>query len=119
MNNTTTFQDGNATLTYGGHVSKRCPDDLLRRYNLLVDEQRMSWTEHHRLLRLLGSGGQGVVYLTQRRGTDGFTLPVALKIFSPERATKTKLRLRRSDGPDGPRRRSGRADPAGQLARRA
>jgi serine/threonine-protein kinase len=85
MNNTTTFQDGNATLTYGGHVSKRCPDELLRRYNILVDEQRMSWTEHHRLLRLLGSGGQGVVYLTQRRGTDGFTLPVALKIFSPER----------------------------------
>jgi serine/threonine-protein kinase len=26
-----------------------------------------------------------VVYLSQRRGTDNFTLPVALKIFSPER----------------------------------
>ena len=36
-------------------------------------------------MKLLGSGGQGVVYLTERRGTDGFTLPVALKIFSPER----------------------------------
>ena len=34
---------------------------------------------------MLGSGGQGVVYLTERRGTDNFTLPVALKIFSPER----------------------------------
>src|SRR5205085_12300091 len=45
----------------------------------------MNWTEHHRLLRLLGSGGQGVVYLSQRKGTDGFTLPVALKIFSPAR----------------------------------
>jgi serine/threonine-protein kinase len=45
----------------------------------------MSWTEHLRLMRLLGSGGQGVVYLSQRRGADGFTLPVALKIFSPER----------------------------------
>ena len=33
----------------------------------------------------MGSGGQGVVYLTERRGTDNFTLPVALKIFSPER----------------------------------
>ncbi len=90
MNNTTTFQDGNLTLTYGGHVAKRCPDELLRRYNTLVDEQRLSWTEHHRLLRLLGSGGQGVVYLTQRRGTDGFTLPVALKIFSPERYEDTR-----------------------------
>ena len=35
--------------------------------------------------RRLGSGGQGVVYLTERRGTDSFTLPVALKVFSPER----------------------------------
>ncbi len=25
------------------------------------------------------------MYLSERRGTDGFTLPVALKIFSPER----------------------------------
>ena len=25
------------------------------------------------------------MYLSQRRGADGFTLPVALKIFSPER----------------------------------
>jgi eukaryotic-like serine/threonine-protein kinase len=45
----------------------------------------LSWTAHHRLLTLLGSGGQGVVYLTERRGTDDFTLPVALKVFSPER----------------------------------
>lgn len=45
----------------------------------------MHWTEHHRFLKLLGSGGQGVVYLSERRGTDSFTLPVALKIFSPER----------------------------------
>jgi eukaryotic-like serine/threonine-protein kinase len=83
--NTTTFHEGNATLTFGGHAAKRCPDALLSRYQSLLNDQRMSWTEHHRLLRLLGSGGQGVVYLSQRRGTDGFTLPVALKIFSPER----------------------------------
>src|SRR6266404_1701731 len=86
MDNTTTFLDGKATLTFGGHLAeKRCPDELLARYQKLLDEQRLSWTEHHRLLRLLGKGGQGEVYLTQRRGTDGFTLPVALKIFSPER----------------------------------
>ncbi len=28
---------------------------------------------------------KGVVYLTERRGSDSFTLPVALKVFSPER----------------------------------
>jgi serine/threonine-protein kinase len=51
----------------------------------MLAENRLSWTEHHRLVRTLGSGGQGVVYLSMRRGTDHFTLPVALKIFSPER----------------------------------
>ncbi|MDX1964749.1 MAG: serine/threonine-protein kinase [Pirellulales bacterium] len=82
---TTLFREGVPTITQGGHTVRRCPDDLLRRYQNLIDDQRMNWTEHHRLLRLLGAGGQGLVYLSQRRGTDGFTLPVALKIFSPER----------------------------------
>lgn len=45
----------------------------------------MGWTEHLRFRRLLGTGGQGMVYLSDRRGADGFTLPVALKVFSPER----------------------------------
>jgi serine/threonine-protein kinase len=58
---------------------------LLSRYRTILEEQRLSWTDHHRLTRLLGSGGQGVVYLSERRGTDDFTLPVAIKIFSPER----------------------------------
>jgi serine/threonine-protein kinase len=34
---------------------------------------------------MLGRGGQGEVYLTEYRGTDGFTVPVAMKVFSPER----------------------------------
>ena len=82
---TTTFLEGSATRTWGGHQATRCSDELLGRYQQILDEQRLSWTEHHRLIRLLGSGGQGVVYLSERRGTDSFTLPVALKIFSPER----------------------------------
>lgn len=81
----TTFLEGSATRTWGGHPTTRCSDELLGRYRNILDEQRLSWTEHHRLLKLLGSGGQGVVYLSERRGTDNFTLPVALKIFSPER----------------------------------
>ncbi len=82
---TTIFREGHATITFGGKSSVRCPDELLGRYQSLIKEQRMSWTEHQRLLRLIGAGGQGLVYLSQRRGADGFTLPVALKIFSPER----------------------------------
>ncbi|HEX7375816.1 MAG TPA: serine/threonine protein kinase, partial [Pirellulales bacterium] len=76
---TTTFFEGSATLTFNGHPRVRAPDDeLVKRYECLIAEQRHSWTEHHHLNKLLGSGGQGVVYLSQRRGTDQFTLPVAL-----------------------------------------
>ncbi len=82
---TTAFHEGNLTQTWGGHDSRRCPDELMSRYQALLDQERLSWTEHQRLLRPLGSGGQGVVYLSERRGTDNFTLPVALKVFSPER----------------------------------
>jgi len=85
MLSTTTFLEASATRTWGGRPNVRCPDELLGRYHSIVAEQRLSWTEHHRLIRLLGSGGQGLVFLSERRGTDGFTLPVAIKIFSPER----------------------------------
>ena len=82
---TTTFLEGSATRTWGGHPAVRCCDELVARYRQILDQQRLSWTEHHQLLRVLGSGGQGVVYLSERRGTDSFTLPVAVKVFSPER----------------------------------
>ena len=81
---TTMFPDRGATRTWGGHPNGKCPDKLLARYQTIIEEKRLSWTEHHRLIRRLGSGGQGVVYLSERRSTDNFTLPVALKIFTPE-----------------------------------
>jgi len=62
----------------------RCRE-LILRYDRILQEKRHSWTSHLRLLTKIGAGGQGVVYLTERRGADGFTLPVALKVFSPER----------------------------------
>ena len=80
----TTFLTGSATLNYSGQKQVRCPDDLLKRYDVLIADQRLNWTEHHRFIRLLGEGGQGRVYLSERKGTDNFTLPVAIKIFSPE-----------------------------------
>src|SRR5580698_5837801 len=80
----TTFLTGSATLNFNGDHANRCPEELLDRYKTLIGDQRLNWTEHHRFLRTLGSGGQGMVFLSERRGTDNFTLPVALKIFSPE-----------------------------------
>ncbi len=82
--NTTTFYEGHPTLTQGGHVSNKGPQELVERYDKLLSTPRMSWTEHHCLNRELGRGGQGVVFLSERRGADGFTLPVALKVFSPQ-----------------------------------
>ncbi|MFP6675760.1 MAG: serine/threonine-protein kinase [Pirellulaceae bacterium] len=82
---TTNFEE-NATITLRGSRTDDMPkNELTRHYLALRDEQRFRWTTHHSLSKLLGQGGQGVVFLTERRGTDGFTLPIALKIFSPER----------------------------------
>jgi eukaryotic-like serine/threonine-protein kinase len=59
------------------------PTDLVERYEAILGKPRLSWIEHHRVIRRLGSGGQGVVYLCERVGAENFTLRVALKIFSP------------------------------------
>jgi serine/threonine protein kinase len=80
----TTFLTGARTLTFGGQEAQRCPQELLQRYEELISEQRLTRTEHLRFQRLLGAGGQGTVFLTDRRGSDHFTLPVAVKVFSPE-----------------------------------
>lgn len=58
--------------------------ELQGTYTSLTREGRISWLTHHQKVRLLGKGGQGEVYLSHRLGTDGFALPVALKVFSPE-----------------------------------
>ncbi|MDO7677143.1 MAG: serine/threonine-protein kinase [Planctomycetota bacterium] len=82
---TTLFQEDRRTISATGETLRRCPDAMLSRYAELLETGRIHWTEYHHLERRLGSGGQGVVYLTMRRGSDHFTLPVAVKIFSPER----------------------------------
>jgi serine/threonine-protein kinase len=81
----TTISLETLTRTHHGHAVSRAPNELVRKYEALCRAQRFHWTEHHTLTRLLGSGGQGVVYLSERRGADNFTVPVAIKIFSPER----------------------------------
>ena len=82
---TTILQEDRPTITAAGEVGSRCPDELLAKYTEILGAGRLNWTEYHTLSRRLGAGGQGVVYLSTRRGSDNFTLPVALKVFSPER----------------------------------
>jgi eukaryotic-like serine/threonine-protein kinase len=82
---TTTLLRATRTLTFSGSPADRKVNELYDHYQRLLKQPKLGWTEHLRLRRLLGTGGQGVVYLSERRGSDNFTLPVALKFFSPER----------------------------------
>ncbi len=81
----TTRHDVRATLTINGHLATQCDNELVAHYQKILTDRKVHWTNHFHLSRLLGSGGQGAVYLTQLRGADEFTVPVALKVFSPER----------------------------------
>lgn len=58
--------------------------ELLGKYEALLKNPSVHWAAEYKKIRMLGKGGQGVVYLSERQGTDFFRLPVALKIFSPE-----------------------------------
>jgi serine/threonine-protein kinase len=81
----TTRQDPQLTQGLDLAAGKQACAQLQARYRGLIDGRRLSWTSHFKLGRLLGTGGQGSVYLSAACGADGFTLPVAMKIFSPER----------------------------------
>lgn len=43
--------------------------------------EELCWNARYRLLKLLGQGAQGVVYLAEREGVDGYSSKVALKLF--------------------------------------
>jgi serine/threonine-protein kinase len=89
MPSTTRFEP-NPTITFHGSNVRETDPKLLERYEDLTRAGKVSWTGHYHLLKLLGRGGQGEVYLTEYRGTDGFTVPVAMKVFSPERFLDTR-----------------------------
>lgn len=82
---TTTREDLHPTQTFHGSFSEGKPNELVDRYQRIIDHKKLDWTTHLHLKRRLGEGGQGIVYLTEQKGTDLFTLPIALKVFSPDR----------------------------------
>jgi serine/threonine-protein kinase len=57
--------------------------DLTSRFLALGEEQLLHWDSKFENLRIVGRGGQGVVFRAERSGVDGFRLPVALKAFTP------------------------------------
>lgn len=82
---TTTLRGLNPTISLHNRPSSQPPTELCHRYDDILNRRRFGWTAHHQLIKPLGRGGQGVVFLSEQRGADGFTLPVAIKVFSPER----------------------------------
>ncbi len=82
---TTTRLDECKTQAFVENAQVTTPDSLTDRYQALLKAQRVQWTTYHKFQRELGSGGQGIVYLSERKGADGFNQPVAMKVFSPER----------------------------------
>jgi eukaryotic-like serine/threonine-protein kinase len=82
---TTTQLDEGKTHAVVDGTARSVSDSLIDRYRGLLQNCRVQWTTYHRFERELGSGGQGVVYLSARNGADGFNQPVAMKVFSPER----------------------------------
>jgi serine/threonine-protein kinase len=65
-------------------MSGSCAGELFAQYRAIVQSPDLRWTTHYHKVRLLGKGGQGLVYLCERQDTNRFSLPVALKVFSPE-----------------------------------
>jgi serine/threonine-protein kinase len=82
---------GQMTTTVSHHASSptsaplgRLDESLLARYQEFARANELRWAARYRKVRLLGTGGQGAVYLAHRLGADGFCRSVALKVFSPE-----------------------------------
>ncbi|MCL2348723.1 MAG: serine/threonine protein kinase, partial [Planctomycetaceae bacterium] len=82
---TTVFFDGSVTKTWEGKSVQKCSEMLFEKYTQIIQQRQLERMEKLDFSKMLGSGGQGIVYLSQRYGTDGFSLPIAVKIFSPER----------------------------------
>ncbi|MDR0520353.1 MAG: protein kinase [Planctomycetaceae bacterium] len=81
------------TMTHADGVQpiEGCSEELRGSYYELLDQQRVHWHEDIQFRDMLGQGGQGVVFLGDLKGSDGFVLPVALKVFSPERFANDSL----------------------------
>ncbi|MGL4595724.1 MAG: NAD(P)-dependent oxidoreductase [Thermoguttaceae bacterium] len=88
---TTRIIESTITQASPGTNSANCLPTLRNNYFDLLDQQTVHWNESIHFKELLGRGGQGLVFHSERRGTDGFDLPIAIKVFSPERFANDRL----------------------------
>jgi serine/threonine-protein kinase len=88
---TTEIFENSVTHSFPGTGMDGCSEILREEYYNLLDQQKVHWDENIHFKEMLGQGGQGVVFLSEQRGTDGFVLPIAIKVFSPERFSNDVL----------------------------
>jgi serine/threonine protein kinase len=76
------------TVTSQSHLPKAAShsaevQSLHEFYSALLLRRGLDWTSERTFIKRLGIGGQGCVMLAERRGAASFSIPVALKFFSP------------------------------------
>lgn len=65
-------------------ISNQKMGSLSAQYQEFQKRSNVSWQVTYRLLKKIGEGGQGVVYLADRVGAHDVSFRLALKIFSPD-----------------------------------
>ncbi len=60
------------------------PPEIMRPYEAILAESRLSWVEQHRIVRSASGEARASSFSASGSAQSRFTLPLALKIFSPE-----------------------------------
>ena len=73
----------NETLPFNAVASGKGIGPLKKEFQSLIQFGRIPMEETLELQYILGQGKQGIVFFSERKSVDGFTLPIALIFFEP------------------------------------
>ncbi|MBE6425993.1 MAG: serine/threonine protein kinase [Planctomycetaceae bacterium] len=73
----------NETLSFNAVASGKGIVPLKKEFQFLIQFGKIPTEETLELQYILGQGKQGIVFFSERKCVDGFTLPIALKFFEP------------------------------------
>lgn len=76
--------DSEMTPTRPYSAAESAAQELQNRFEWLIRSQQVSWQMSYRLLKPLGAGGQGVVFLADRINPHDLSFRLALKFYRPD-----------------------------------